>query len=231
MHRLGVSPQLTFHEVYSLDEPSLLACVPRPAYALLFISPGAAYHKLLDNELSSMPVYDGSGEAEPVMWFKQTIGNACGLIGLLHAVSNGVAKQHIKPGSNLEALLAQAVPLKPEARAELLYQSSLLEAAHGTAAQEGDTEAPSSESAVNLHFVCFVKDDDGNLWELDGGRNGPVKRGVLGPDEDVLGEEALKMGVRRFLDQAEAVGDSRFSLIALAHSYATEDLIDDVLSV
>ena len=39
--------------------------------------------------------YDGKGEAEPVIWYKQTIRNACGLIGILHAVSNGSAKAFI----------------------------------------------------------------------------------------------------------------------------------------
>ena len=59
IHRLGVSSQLSFHDVYSLDEPSLLATVPRPAYALLLISPAAAYDRLLDDEISRMPTYDG----------------------------------------------------------------------------------------------------------------------------------------------------------------------------
>lgn len=219
MHRLGVSPELSFCEVYSIDVPDLLATVPRPTHALLFICPSTAYDKLLTDEIAKMPVYEGHGPAEPVTWFKQTIGNACGLIGLLHAISNGGARQYIQPGSDIDKLLDVAVPLKPEERAKLLYESDLLEAAHGDAAVLGDTEAPSAESAVNLHFVCFVKGEDGNLWELDGGRKGPVNRGSLGADEDALSEKALDLGVRKYLAKAEEVGDLRFSLIALTPSY------------
>lgn len=38
-HKLGLSKNLNFHDVYSLTDPDLLAIVPRPAQALLFIYP------------------------------------------------------------------------------------------------------------------------------------------------------------------------------------------------
>lgn len=38
-HKLGLSSELKFHDVYSLTDPDLLALVPRPAQALLFIYP------------------------------------------------------------------------------------------------------------------------------------------------------------------------------------------------
>lgn len=33
------------------------------------------------------------GEAEDVTWFKQTINNACGFYGILHAICNGEARK------------------------------------------------------------------------------------------------------------------------------------------
>lgn len=39
--------------------------------------------------------YEGKGVEEPVIWYKQTIRNACGLIGILHAVSNGNSRGFI----------------------------------------------------------------------------------------------------------------------------------------
>ncbi|KII84171.1 hypothetical protein PLICRDRAFT_702111 [Plicaturopsis crispa FD-325 SS-3] len=193
-HRLGLSPKLSFHDVYSIDDPDLLAF-----------------------ENAKMPTYDGAGVDEPVIWFKQTIGNACGLIGLLHGVCNGEAAAYIQPGSDFEHLMKEAIPLKPEERAELLYQSATLEAAHQSAAQEGDTVAPPAEETNYLHFICFVKTGNGHLWELDGGRPGPADRGMLDPEEDVLSEKALQLGVRAFMaKQAErGGGDLRFSLVAL----------------
>lgn len=121
----------------------------------------------------------------------------------------------------MEKLLREALPLKPAERAELLYESTTLESAHASAARKGDSAAPDAESKVDLHFVCFVKAKDGHLWELDGGRKGPLDRGALGEEEDALSEKALDLGVRRFLKNEERAGgrDLRFSLVALAPSF------------
>jgi ubiquitin carboxyl-terminal hydrolase L3 len=96
LHELGLSKSVGFHDVYSINEPELLAFVPRPAYALLLVFPvNEVYEKHRCREDDGKPEYNGSGPDEEVMWFKQTIGNACGLIGLLHAASNGSVKKHI----------------------------------------------------------------------------------------------------------------------------------------
>ncbi|KAL4885316.1 hypothetical protein BJY04DRAFT_145903 [Aspergillus karnatakaensis] len=218
VHQLGLSPTLGFTDVFSIDEPDLLALVPRPSHALLLVFPvSKTYEASRIAEDSNLPEYTGSGAQEPITWFKQTIRNACGLIGLLHAVSNGEARKHVIPGSDLEVLLKQAEDLGPEARADLLYESKALESAHADAAKLGDTRAPEAEDDVDLHFVAFVKGGDGRLWELDGRRRGPLERGALAEDEDALSERALELGVRRFLD-GEAKGgnpDLRFSLVSL----------------
>lgn len=74
---------------------------------------------------------------------------------------------------------------------------------------------------MDLHYVCFVKSKNNNLWELDGRRKGPLNRGQLSADEDVLSEAALDLGVRSFLKREAAAGrgDLRFSLITLAESF------------
>lgn len=213
---LGVSPKLSFHDVYSLDEPALLALIPRPAVALIFIAPTAVYHATRDAELERTELFDGTGDS-PVLWFRQTIREACGLIGLLHAVCNGEAKQHIAPGSLLDELRTKAVPLRREDRAKLLYESEALERAHASAAQLGDTSAP----PLGVHeaggaFVCFVKGDDGHLWELAGFAKGPIDHGQLAEGEDVLSEKAVELGVRAFMEKGE--GNVGFSLVALAPS-------------
>lgn len=103
----------------------------------------------------------------------------------------------------------------------MLYESQALESAHSSAASTGDTAAPSADSSIDLHFVCFVKAEDGHLWELDGRRKGPLDRGQLPADADVLHEEALKLGPKAFI-QREVDGngqDLRFSLIALVPNY------------
>ncbi|EEH49313.2 uncharacterized protein PADG_05392 [Paracoccidioides brasiliensis Pb18] len=217
IHQLGVSDAIGFTDVYSIIDPDVIAFVPRPSYAILLVFPVTpAYEGWRIAEDKDIPAYEGSGPHEPVTWFKQTIRNACGLIGLLHAVSNGPARDHITPGSDLEKLLRDAEPLKPGPRADLLYASKALENAHADAAKKGDTSAPDANTKTDLHFVCFVKGSDGHLWELDGRRKGPLDRGELDEDEDVLSENALKLGAWQFLKrEIEAEGDLRFSLVSL----------------
>ncbi len=96
VHKLGLSSTLAFHDVYSLDDPSLLAFVPRPVQALLLVFPvSKTYETQRAAEDSSLPDYSGSGPNEEVLWFRQTIGNACGMVGLLHSACNGGAKEKI----------------------------------------------------------------------------------------------------------------------------------------
>lgn len=221
VHKLGMSPQLAFHDVYSIDEPELLSFVPRPAHALLLVFPiSETYEKFRTEEDKDKEEYTGHGPQEPVVWYKQTIGNACGLMGVLHGVSNGEARKHVDPKSSLGTLLQDAIPLKPVDRANLLYESQRIESATLEAGSKGDTVAPGTEDSVDLHYVCFVKSDDNHLWELDGRRKGPLNRGQLDASEDVLSDKALNIGVRSFLNREKSAGggDLRFSLLTLAPS-------------
>ena len=96
VHKLGLSPSLAFHDVYSLDDPALLAFVPRPVHALLLVFPvSKTYESAREVEDSSRQEYTGSGPNEEMLWFRQTIGNACGMMGLLHSACNGGAKELI----------------------------------------------------------------------------------------------------------------------------------------
>jgi ubiquitin carboxyl-terminal hydrolase L3 len=96
VHNLGLSKALSFHDVFSIDDPDLLAFVPRPASALLLVFPVShSYEVFRVKEDEKRPEYEAKGADEPVLWYKQTIRNACGLIGLLHAVSNGNSRGFI----------------------------------------------------------------------------------------------------------------------------------------
>ncbi|KAH6635379.1 ubiquitin carboxyl-terminal hydrolase-like protein [Chaetomium sp. MPI-SDFR-AT-0129] len=243
LHNLGLSPTLAIHDVYSLTDPDLLSFIPRPALALLLVFPvSAAYesHRLAEDaslpdfrSKTNPPTQTQEGEAgagekeedEPVLWFPQTIRNACGLIGLLHASLNGPARSHIQPRTTLSHLLSasQRDPTTGHrhthpaaARAKLLEQNADLARAHRAVASQGDTTAPAAEDDVDLHYVCFVKGGDGGLWEMDGRRKGPLRRGGLEEGEDVLSEKALAVGPLKFLEREG--GDLRFSCVALAGS-------------
>lgn len=216
--RLGLSSELQFYDVYSLDEPELLAHIPRPALALLVIIPFTpAWGENRTAEDADEKPYAGSGPDEPVIWFKQTIGHACGSIGLLHSVINGPAVDFIQPESDLAAIRNLAIPLTMDKRAEMLYNSEPFERAHRSVEQAGDSDADPTDDRDGGHFVSFVK-TGGKLWELEGSRMGPLERGSLADDEDVLSPRALDLGIKRIIKlNAEGGGkDLLFSCLALA---------------
>lgn len=220
-HKLGISRSLAFHDIYTLTDPDLLSLIPRPCLALLVILPlTPAWHASRVAEDKDQSDYEGRGDTEPVIWFKQTIGHACGSIGLLHCVLNGPAKAYIQPGSFLENLRKDVLPLGMEERAQHLYDSKEFEYAHQSVASLGDTVPPSASDGDKLgqHFVTFVKGDDGHLYELEGSRKGPLDRGLLGEDEDVLSSKAIELGLGRVIKMEEESGggDLRFSATALA---------------
>jgi ubiquitin carboxyl-terminal hydrolase L3 len=97
IRKLGVPSPLSFVDVYSLTDSELLAFVPRPVLALLLVFPvSESYENFRQHEDAAKPDhYTGHGAGEDPVWFKQTIRNACGLIGVLHAVANGEARAKI----------------------------------------------------------------------------------------------------------------------------------------
>ncbi|ESZ91566.1 hypothetical protein SBOR_8036 [Sclerotinia borealis F-4128] len=219
--KLGLSPALKFYDVYSLTDQNLLQCIPRPVYALLVILPLTPAWEARRNatDMAREP-YKKAGPDEPVLWFKQTIGNACGSIGLLHCLLNGQAREYILPDTILSRLLVEAMLLHPEKRANLLYNDKSFEEAHQSVAALGDTLPPSLAEGEHLgqHFVAFVKGNDGYLWELEGSRPGPIRRGKLEEGEDLLSENAIRQSIGGVIDLDRKAGgsDMRFSCIALA---------------
>jgi ubiquitin carboxyl-terminal hydrolase L3 len=216
--KLGLSNSLEFHDVYSLDPHEDLAQIPRPALALLVIIPlTKPWAQNRENEDANKGPYTGCGAEESVIWFKQTIGNACGSIGLLHSLINGPAVDFITPDSDLDKIRNLAIPLKMTERAEMLYNNQAFEHAHKSVEQEGDSYTDAEVERKGGHFVSFVK-NGGKLWELEGDRKGPLDRGVLKDDEDVLSPRALELGIKRIIEMSKGEGGEGmlFSCIALA---------------
>jgi ubiquitin carboxyl-terminal hydrolase L3 len=222
-HTLGVSPTLEFHDALSLSSPELIALVPRPALALILAFPTTqAYEDAIAAQDCNLPDHAAFADDEPVMWFKQTINNACGLYALFHAVANSTARDTISPDSHLDHLLKACSPLPPDLRAPILEDDTYLEKAYAAVARQGDSAVPESpEAEVEFHYVCFVKSHkNGHLDLMDGDRNGPIDMGLLAAEnDDVLVETALE-SVRSFVELAAK--DSGFSLLALAPVYPVD---------
>jgi len=226
--KLGLSDKLSFYDVYALDDPELLAHIPRPVYALLVIIPMTPIWKKerdAENEALGDPTtyYDGGSAAgakkEPVIWFEQIIIDACGSYGLLHCAINGQTPKFILPGSTLEKLRNAAIPLARAERAQMLHDSEEFEEAHRAVAALGDTPEPTIGGSEHKgqHFIAYVK-ANGRLWELEGCREGPLDRGALGEDDDVLSPRALDLGLKRVMNLTAGTDQERlnFSCLALA---------------
>ncbi|URD78414.1 Ubiquitin carboxyl-terminal hydrolase, family 1 [Musa troglodytarum] len=176
-----------FNDVYGLGE-ELLDMVPKPVLAVLFLFP---YSKEAEAErISNQEKASGNEKKKPsenVYFLKQTVGNACGTIGVLHALGN--ASSHIKfiEESFLDRFYKSTASLDPFERAAFLEKDREMEDAHSVAATAGDTEA---SSEVDEHYICFTC-IDGELYELDGMKSQPISHGPSSPDS--LLQDAAKV--------------------------------------
>jgi len=184
-----------FEDVYGLDEDMLLS-VPRPVKAVVLLFPiepeGDAESQKEDERLQreGQPKID-----DTIFWVKQKIPNACGTIGLVHAIANSDVT--FTPTSALQKFIIGCHDKTPEERAELLGITPLFASIHAETANTGQS-APVSETVY--HFTCFVQAPEQDfrkvarkehvsesavaeptsgmrLVELDGRRQGPIDRG------------------------------------------------------
>ncbi|GAA5936104.1 hypothetical protein JCM3775_003582 [Rhodotorula graminis] len=194
-----------FVDVWGLD-PELLAFVKQPVKAVLMLFPVTKEYEDLRKKQDDDILEDGVEGVEDVIYFKQTIANACGTFALLHTLAN--TDVPIKEGP-LTELFERCIDKSPLERAQLLVQNNDLERVHTETAHTGQTAAPALEDNTDLHFVTFVA-HNGFLIELDGRRNSPVNHGKL-TDKGLL-DDAVAV-VRRIMDLTNSI---QFNLVALS---------------
>ncbi|KAF6133588.1 ubiquitin C-terminal hydrolase L1 [Phyllostomus discolor] len=201
--RLGVAGQWRFVDVLGLEEEAL-SSVPAPACALLLLFPLTAQHENFRKK--QIEELKGQEVSPKVYFMKQTIGNSCGTIGLIHAVANNQDKLEFEDGSVLKQFLSETEKLSPEDRAKCFEKNEAIQSAHDAVAQEGQCRA---DDKVNFHFILF-NNVDGHLYELDGRMPFPVNHGTSA--EDSLLQDAAKV-CREFTEREQ--GEVRFSAVAL----------------
>lgn len=172
-----------FHlTVYGFDA-DLLAFIPRPVAGLILLFPITPVYETFRKTQDSTLLQTKPPEN---VWFtRQTVGNACGTVGLLHAFANGIPASDIGPDSPLSAFYKAVKDMSPGDRGTFLEtgrESEMIASLHGECSLQGQTDAPTSDEDVMLHFVCLVP-RDGHLYELDGRKSGPVDHGICGGDE------------------------------------------------
>ncbi|KAJ7768653.1 ubiquitin C-terminal hydrolase L3 [Mycena maculata] len=225
VHALGIR-SLEFRDVLSINTEDVLPggdlALPLPVHAFVLVytttreyeaSIRAAQQKV-HNEGHR---YTGHGDDEPTIWFEQTIRNACGLIAMLHAVSNlgAAGDQFIEQDSLLAVLLRATIPLGPTEHAAALHNSAGIAQVYNRAAQRGSSPLLYAEDEVPGHYVCFTcSPKDGHIYKLDGGKNGPMDQDTfLGGDQDMV-SGGLKL-VREFVTSKLDPANPHFHLMAL----------------
>ncbi|KAG4305496.1 hypothetical protein PORY_001052 [Pneumocystis oryctolagi] len=207
---LGISKDLKFYEIFSLDDSYISEFVSRPVYSLVFVFPVIELNK--NDNLGPKTLFIKNNQN--ILWCKQTINNSCGTIALLHASCNGDARNFIVPGSLLSNILNEIQDLDIFSRSKFIESSLQLEAIHAKFASQGTTLVQNSSDDIPFHYICITKSSkDGHLYELDG-RNplGPIDHGIL-KDNDLLGDQSIQI-IKKYIDRRK--NEFRFSLCALA---------------
>ena len=207
--KLGISPKFQFCDVFGLD-PELLCMVPQPCHAIILLFPITDKYQQYCSDEASRIEKTGQKLSEKLFFMKQTIGNACGTIGVIHAVANIKNKVDFLPDSIFEKFYLEAIKLNPEEKGKLLENSSAISKLHEQCALEGQTAAISSTEKVDLHFVALAH-VDGNVYEFDGRKPFPINHGSSSADSFLYDAASV---CKQFMarDQSEL----RFTVVALS---------------
>ncbi|CCL99672.1 uncharacterized protein FIBRA_01693 [Fibroporia radiculosa] len=219
----GLDPEVriafAFDVAEAIRHPQLLALVPQPVKAIILLFPLTDAIEEKGKQEDERIKAQGQHPVDPtVLYIKQTIGNACGTMGLLHALANSPVT--FAPDSPLALFIDECRDKTPEERAKILETTSLFANIHADVASSGQTAAPRAEVNTDLHFTCFVQAPNPprsdvvttqplRLLELDGRRIGPIDRG----ESTNLLEDVAKYVKLNYLSQTASV---QFSMIALA---------------
>ncbi|GAB1599939.1 ubiquitin carboxyl-terminal hydrolase-like [Argonauta hians] len=197
---VGVPSCYKFQDVYALEK-DLLDTINKPI-AVMLLYP--LTKKAIDNPI-------GEVEAGSNLYFiKQTIGNACGTIALVHALANNADKIDFKEDAYMKKFIAATKSMTPEEKASYLEMNREMGIVHEDCAQVGQTQAPPRDQAVVRHFITLIAHDN-KLYELDGRKDGPVCHGDIGKRSFIeYAAETLKKFMERDPDEMD------FSVMALA---------------
>jgi len=213
MDKLGFQSSLfSLADVYSTEDWAL-QMIPQPTIAVIFLYPLTP--ELAKQRPGTSSVHQSSAQD---LWFvKQRIGNACGTIGILHALLNsGTAfDMAVRPDSWLATFAMQTRDKSPIQRAELLEADPVIATLHDQATHDSSnqTSRGNLEDKVLTHFVAFIQHNN-TLYELDGRQGGPIDHGTIPSDTNLLAS-ACQIIQSEFMAKA-APGEMRFTILALA---------------
>ena len=214
--KLGFDTSLySFTDVFSTEDWAL-GMIPPGTAAVVFLYPLTTvqedFRAKETDELETL-------EVDAAVWhIKQRIGNACGTIGILHALANipEPLKVAAIPANSWLGKFYDSCPsqLSSVAKADILEGDEEIASKHdaATSDEQNQTGRGALDDQLITHFVAIVN-VNGKLYELDGRKVKPVNHG------DTTQETFLKDSanlVQKFMDRDP--GEMRFTILALAPS-------------
>ncbi|ODV88210.1 hypothetical protein CANARDRAFT_5509 [[Candida] arabinofermentans NRRL YB-2248] len=221
--KLGLSPLISFFDIYSITDPDLISFLSRPISSIILLFPiTEAYEKQKSIEESTRDL-EKDDNFQNIIWFKQLLRNGCGLYGLLHTLCNlpsGLIVNQSKVWEFIESLKnLKDVKNYNNYREKTEMISNLSLSLYENFSKQGQTEAPPAEADTDLHFICFTKGKNGHIFELDGRRNGPVDLGLSTGDADVLDSDIVTDRIKLYMDLAAGANELNFAMMGLGPSF------------
>lgn len=166
MTKMGMSDKWAFGELFGFDE-DLLAFLPQPVLAVIVN---------MERLQKGNDKARGDMETACSYYMKQTnkLDNACGVIACLHAIYNNPKQVELTEGKPLANYLSTVKDQSAADRATTLEGFTEFQEAHKSFAAEGQSNLAQTQSDVKHHFIAFVKNEKGQLVELDGTKQGPL---------------------------------------------------------
>ncbi|KAJ0033561.1 hypothetical protein NQD34_000668 [Periophthalmus magnuspinnatus] len=198
MDKLGVVGNWSFVDVLGLEGDQLSA-VPKPCCALMLLFPLTQQHESFRQKQA-----DKVAAGSEVYFLKQSVGNSCGTIALLHSVGNNKDKMTFNNSSALKKFLDDTADMSAEDRAKQFENNQVQKSLHRSSGLKPEADK------VNFHFIAFVN-VNGQLYEFDGRMDGAVNHGDTTDDTFVMDAAKVCLGfMKREKDEV------RFSAVALS---------------
>ncbi len=142
----------SFQDVYSTEDWAL-EMVSRPVVSVIMLYPIKEKTEKYSADEQAKIDKDGQIVSDNTYFMKQTVGNACGTVGILHAIGNARESLTIAKDSYLDKFFSNTDTMEADEIADYLEADDEIEEVHETAAAEGQSEQPDED--VDTHFVCF----------------------------------------------------------------------------
>jgi len=212
-----------FYDVYSTEDWAL-EMIPQPVIAVVMLYPLTKVQEEYRVKENSSLEKQNEKYASGVWHVKQRIGNACGTIGVLHALANipdSTKVAAITSGSWLDQYYSTCPAALPSVtKAEVLENDEDISKMHeaATSDEANQTSRGSLKDEIDTHFVSIVN-VNGGIYELDGRKEGPISHGDVTSETTFL-KEACDV-VKKFMQRDPE--ESRFTILALAAATNAEE--------